>query len=448
MADLEQWVNLTPNDKWKGDGLNHRWRMGIWAKLKVKFSKKRRAVAYVTLEPGGDNATYSPTERRQRSGFRMQGYARRRVMTDRNGELELRLGLNLAGGDEWNVKVEDRNGKQVTGHKLMTRRKLYFQVVRMQHATALSGISIGRVKNTFWRPQSKLFVKMIEVSPGATIADRRNYDDTDPAVVSAVATQLRAVYDDQKKPYEFVTMLVRRNGIPDWEQYAVANFNHGGGSFNFPMAHEIFDVVDPAVPWLAYVRWTPAGGGAVQLGQASPQVSRTGLNMVTVNFAGMPAGPGTVEMRVKTVCVNGRGVSIPGNNLTLVASQDAITGAPVSQAEMLAVMTHELGHKIGMVQGGPIDPGLDAGFGSVRPPSARGYLDRQPSYYWARGHQGGHCHTGAALLPSYGVGGIHPTCTMFGDTRSNSPRFCDECRKTIRKLDLRSSTNPGIRTQF
>ena len=460
MADLEQWVNLTRNNKWKGEDLDSRWRMGPTAILRVRFAEARRAVAFVTKEPADANAEYSPTERPRRRGFRVGGYERRRVMTDRNGVVDLSLDVNLAGGDEWDITVEDRDDNEVQADTLLTRRKLYYQVVRMENAADLTAASKQSMQDEFWGEPDDLYIRMVEISPGETIPDRRNYDDIVPAVVSAVRTQLLAVYDRSKEPYSFVTMLVRRNGVHMWEERALNNVTHAGGTLTIPMRRTIFDLVDPADPWFGFVRWTAAGAaGATNITQAStvgatatPRISRGGPNELLVNFSGLPDGPGRLHVRLKTLCVNGRGMSTASNNLTLVATEDAVTGNAIPQNQLMGTLVHEIAHKIGMLPGGPVDAALDTGFGDARPNADRSYLDRQSSYYWARGHNGGHCHTGAPLLADYngtvGDPGVNPSCTMFGDDRTATHNFCDACKTSVRKLDLRSRVNRGLRTRF
>jgi type VI secretion system secreted protein VgrG len=442
MAEIEQWVNLTRNNKWKGDGLDSRDRMSPTARLRIQFDQEARATAWVSKTSDADNAVYSPTERPRRQGFRVREYNRRRVSTNRKGRVTLTIPVTLAGGDSYTIALQDRQGNQIHADDIVTRRKLYFQIVRMQTATALTAASLQSMKDEYWRPRDKLYLKMVEVSPGRTITDRRNYNDIVPSVVNRTKAQLRRVFDRRKRPYVFVTMLVKRNGVHRWEERFVNNFMPGA-VVNIPLTADIFSAVDPRTRWFGFVRWSPNSGGSFNIPIGN--CTRIGTTTVRVNLAGHPAGPGRLHWRFKVVCVNGRGLSLPTENLTLLATEDAVTGNPVPQNEMLAVLNHEMGHKIGMVPGGPINAAQDAG----RPAGDRGYLDRQATYYWARGHSGGHCHQGVALLANFSTaGGINPTCTMFGDTRATMANFCADCRANIRKLDLRSRTNPGIRNQF
>lgn len=100
---------------------------------------------------------------------------------------------------------------------------------------------------------------------------------------------------------------------------------------------------------------------------------------------------------------------------------------------MAAIMVHEVGHKIGMVPG----------------PQGDHDLDQQASYYDAHGHHGGHCHHGAPLVDyATVVPATAPTCTMFGDTRTHTLRFCPDCLPSVRKLDVSPDRKVGIAHQF
>ena len=134
MADIEQWCNLTVNDKWLGEGLTERSRMGERARHRIQFDQQRRATAWVTKKCDANNAEYTATERPRRLGFRVREYTRRRITTNSRGVVDLTVRVSLAGGDSFNIEVEDRAGNRLESDNFLTRGKLYFQVIRMDAA--------------------------------------------------------------------------------------------------------------------------------------------------------------------------------------------------------------------------------------------------------------------------------------------------------------------------
>ncbi len=431
MADIEQWVNLTANNKWIGDGLTERARMGEIVRLRIRFAQRRRASAWVTKTPDGDNASYSATERRKRLGFRVGGYSRRRVVTNNRGVLDLTIRVSLAGGDSFSLEVEDRQGNTVQSDNLLTRRKLYFQVIRMAGVTAVSAADVTGMKNEFWNEAEKIYIKMIEHTPGQTITARRNFNDEDAAVNREVLRLTRAQYSRSKNPYSFAVLVVKRNGIPQDEDNTDFAVLGPSNTWSIFTNNVLFDVVDPAENYYNSLVWQPDGGASQQIPKS--RLTRVGNNQIDIDTTGYTQGLGNLTYSMRVLGINGRGFSNAANNFTVVAAEDSATGAAVPSGEIMAVLIHEIGHKIGMVPG----------------PQGNRTLDQQSTYYDGRGHSGGHCFHGAGLLPTYsGVGGISPDCTMFGDTRASVSSFCSDCRTSIRKLDLRSRTNVGIRTQF
>ncbi len=433
MADLEQWCNLTVNDNWIGEGLNERSRMGERTRIRIQFAEQQRATAWVTLKADPNNAVYSNTEKRRRLGFNMREYSRRRITTNQRGFADLTVRVTLAGGDKLNIEVEDRDGNRLQSDNLLTRRKLYFQIIRMDGVTAVTAADVSGMQNEFWNASENLYIRMVEHTPNRTIPSRLNFNDVDNTVRNEVERQTRREYDRSKNPYSFVVLVVRRNGIPGTESDTdIATFD-ATNSYSLFTTDILFDIVDPAEDYYRSLRWIPDSGGSHVIPRN--RLRRQGDNQIIIDTTGYPQGPGRLIYDMRILDIPGLGFSNPRNNFTVVASEQAATGAAVLSANIMATLIHEIGHKIGMVPG---RQGTRA-------------LDEQSTYYDGRGHAGGHCRHGipGPLLPSYSTAaGITPDCTMFGDDSSNTSNYCEDCRTSIRKLDLRSRTNAGIRSQF
>jgi hypothetical protein len=154
---------------------------------------------------------------------------------------------------------------------------------------------------------------------------------------------------------------------------------------------------------------------------------------LAVDTSSLPRSTGEISAVVLVVDIQGMGLSLPTENLVTVASQ-RLDGTRVPSDTMAGILVHEIGHKIGMVPGPQGDPDLD----------------EQSSYYDGRGHSGGHCRHPAPLLGDYR--GARPTpapeCTMFGDIRTKTTKFCALCETSVRKLDISPQRKIGIANQF
>lgn len=431
MALDKQWVNLTVSDKWKGEGITDRKQMGLNVSLQFRFRKKKRATVYVTKEADGGNASYTPAEKRRRDGFRPRVFARRRYRTDRHGVATVRTSLTLAGGDKFTFSAEDRSGTKVELNPRVTRRKLYFQLIAM---AGLVPQSLASLQSEFWNTGDQIYVKMVEFSPGRTIPLRENFDSSDATVVAAVQQEARRQYDKSKKPYAFVIVLAKktaRSGVEN--NIDPATFT--GPTYPFSTNGVLFDFVDPGVDYYISLSWQPLAGGA-PLPLARNRLARAGQKQITIDTTGLPPNvPGQLTWEFRVLAGTPVGMSYRDNNFTMVATQ-SWNGTPKTPHQIALITNHEVGHKVGMV------------------PGAQGNraLDPQPLYYHGKGHVGPHCGHGVATLAAVATfqaaGAPVGDCVMFGSIASNRSDFCENCRLSLRKLDLRSRTNVGIRTQF
>jgi hypothetical protein len=442
MANKLQWVNFPSADGTIGsisvkradfvdkdvDAVD---RMGPVVYFKLKFKKTdANTTATLTIVPDGGNAKYTNTEKGHAPGI--YGPSLNDVATvNSKGYAKFEVHLPPAGGDKFRFRAVSQHGTKIDCRTTIeTRRKLYYQVIRMTHARAMGAVS-GQFENQFWRADKRIYLKLEQYASGATIPNLMNFDDTDPAVMSQVKTGAKAAYDKAKAPFAVAVLIVNKNCIPGTEVMSVpVTVMPGGLPVFVNLTDRNFHHADPAAPWFNSMSFTPAGGSPIAI--PAGFVTPVGPTTLEVSSAGLPTGAGQINYSIRVIEIEGMGLSLPTENLVTVACRKADNSA-VPARTMAAITVHEVGHKVGMVPG----------------PQGDQEIDKQSSYYHGAGHSGPHCHHGAPLLPSYAVYVTPPPrCTMFGDIRTNTMQFCPKCHRSLRKLDISPSRKPGISTQF
>lgn len=418
----EQWVNLTVDETWLGDGPTRKAGMGPEVTMNVRFSKKARHTFHLTKEPDSANAAYSAKELAAVPVASWGNFSRRRYVTGDDGTLKVKVPVGVAGGDKYKFTAEDDKGNK-SSVEVETRRLLYYQAVKMHGATVSAG-TLRQFETHFWNEGEKLYVKMVEVNAGSRpIIGYVNVDPDDPGRMAIVREQARARWGRKNSPYCFVIVLVRKLCLFGDEEKTLPAATPGGVS-TITTDQPLATVADPDVPFVQEVIWIPEGEFAIYFIDPD-KVRMTGECTAAVDTSDLPRVPGRLSYRFRVIAGQLGGRSYGNTNLVIVATEYH-NGNPKPASKVLHVVNHEVGHKIGMV------------------PSA------QSSYYSGRGHRGRHCYTGTALLPTFRDATLasRPSCVMFGDTRSSSHHFCNLCLSSLRKLDLRARSNPGLSTPF
>lgn len=438
----KQWVNFPAKDttilskkvvrsKYVDGDVESEHVMGPTVYVKVRYKKDGTQVPVtLTVEASKANAKYSETERNHSSGV-YGPTIESATGIGHKGVAKFHVKLTPAGGDRYRFKAKSKKGTElVCKDEVETRRKLYYQIIRMKGAADISAADLSLVEKEFWNPAKKVYLKLEQYSPGGTILDLENFDDTDKTVLNRVRDAARAAYDSSKAPFSVAVLIVNKNCIPEWGKFPFF-FKPDGGAFHLPIDKQLFCYADPAVSWFWSATFTPMIGKPVALSQASfrPIDPYT----LEVDTASLPRSTGNLEVIVRVVDIQGMGLSLPSENLVTVASK-RLDGSRVPSSTMAGILVHEIGHKIGMVPG----------------PQGDRDLDEQSSYYHGRGHSGGHCRHPSPLLDNY-LGARPkppPGCTMFGDIRTNTTKFCALCETSLRKLDLSPERKVGIANQF
>lgn len=407
--------------------------MGRTVYLKVKFKKQKVFTrAKLTLKRHGTNAVYTATERSKNAGV----FTPTRTdfsLVSTKGEAVFRVVLTPAGGDRYKFEaVNLGTGKKVESKdEIQTRRKLFFQIMKMSKAHTIGGGETSKLKDRFWDTSNNLYLKLEEYGAGKTIPNLANFNDEDPPTKSLVLRGARRGYDRSKAPYSFVVLFVNKNCIPGMEA-SWRNATVRGNSTNVDTYARLFSYADPSSDDFGSLVWVPASTGVAEP-FVKADVRRTGPQTMKVNTTGKTRGAGYFQWNMKTVSIEGMGLSLSNENLVTIAARFC-DGKKVKKSVQLNILVHEIGHKIGMVPG----------------PQGDQDLDQQSTYYDGRGHSGGHCRHPAPLLATYSGANPNPkpACTMFGDIRTNTNKFCAKCLPSVRKLDIDPARKVGIRTQF
>ena len=209
---------------------------------------------------------------------------------------------------------------------------------------------------------------------------------------------------------------------PDQGPVVVPVVANGMRSGDGPATRSLWkDVVD-GQGWFVSATFTPDGKSAINLTEADctpvPFAASTpsDCTKIEVDVSKLAVGSGTLKLQVNVVDRMRGGLSFGGNRICVCTRswwKDRDTAA------QLQTMTHEMGHKVGMVCDG-----------------ARKLPDKPDTYYKDKGHVGSHCHFGLPVLDSYS-NASNPKCIMFGSNATGRPsNFCENCAPAVRKMDL------------
>lgn len=413
---VEQFVNILKQDMFTkdNDGLTLD-RCGRTIKIEVTFEKANMPIGYkVKVTPvGNDNATYTKKEQKQNPNFKMtRGTAG--ASDEKTVIIEDTIQLPAAGGNKYKIEAKDAKGNVVqTPIEIETRRKLYYQVIKMQGMQATVSILTDHLEKEFWE-SAKHYIKLVQIPSKGDISGFPNFDEHQQNQIPSLA---KNQYSRERDPFCFAIILTDQlaaSGESDISGAVTVNSRAPNETFQVPNSGFLWLDLDP--PNSAESRWY-LGGRFVETstGRTYPipsgAVAPIGKTAVSVNTSSLPNGSvGIIELKVKVVDRFRTGLSF-GKNVICVATRAGWQQR--ANDDMKSTLVHEAGHKIGMV-----------------PDGSAGGLSKQGTYYQ---RNGGHCNYLTDKCVMYGM--IHPG-------RDN--RFCPKCQVSVRKLDLDGSKLPGF----
>lgn len=410
MANVEQWVNLPKQAIFVEDEVASMERAGF-LHFECEFKKAKMANFKVRVVPHGSQAKYTKKEQKN-PNFKLRRIPAQSNGSGKNIKLETDVYLPAAGGCEYKIEAKYK-GKVVEASKIVeTRRKLYYQVIKMKNMTVTVKTLTDHMEDEFWTSGKKYFVRLKQIPSKGEIAGFPNFDVSQQGQIPNLA---KANYSNAKDPFCFALVLVDQLGRSKKStvKKKVKIKKKSPTVAVSVTPHYLWVDLDPA--GTAEAKWN-FGGKFVDAGGAShpidpAKITKNGRTSVNVDTSSLPDGAGgTIELNLKLVDYFRTGLSL-SKNLICVATR--ATWAQRDDDEMKSTLVHEAGHKMGMVPGG----------------GGKG-LAKQSTYYQKNG---GHCN--------FSVN----TCVMFGSIHAGrSNRFCSVCEKSVRRLDLDASVLPGF----
>lgn len=436
LASGNQWVNLPKEAKWAdtANGVTSQDRLGQKLKFKVAFSQPGSHPFKVRMLPGEANDDVSDAEKGRNAKFKFQDQEKS-YTTDADGTKTVAddFFTSCCGLDEFKLVAEDTTNQiEVESGTVTVHRLVYYQPIVMKGSAApdfaawraeyarlgidlvaLTAAEIQALSNIGSDADSNTYQQRVKAAFGKSAGN-----DKKPHCVAVGITGYLAA----KNPNVDLPELEADDSGPDADPVDVpvrATSLVGGG-----MRQESLwiDLVD-GEGWFVSGEFVQDDGNSVPITQAMCRPVATASNAhdfrwVSVDVSELPAGGGTIRLRVNVVDRWRNGLSFGGGNLICIAGK--VSWRDRDAAEMNQTLIHEMGHKIGMVCDGQ---------GSAPDAPAERYTER--------GHVGEHCYHGLGLIEDFRDVDSGAGCVMFGSNVTGRPNeFCENCSPAVRKMDL------------
>jgi hypothetical protein len=436
LAGGKQFVNFPRDAKWV-DTTNVTTidRLGFKPRIKVGFDQPGSHNVKLKFRPGASNQAYTGTEQGRNANFKFQD-AEKSYTTDGDGTkiIENDFFVAAAGADTYEVVATDDENNSVSSTTLTVHRLMYLVEMPMRGLTTMAS-NLTTFKGEFSRHNIQLEVLarsemdyMHNISPIDVATDLPNF-------LAKARTAYAGSAGPAKEPYVVAIAYTDHLAVKAADQdVSKAGVDVGPGKPDV-----VLDIVDSAaqtmylwhdlVPgegWFVSASYLKDGGTpgtddvaiGVALCTAEPlNASNPNLwTKVKIKVDGLPAGTGTLKLRVNCVSWMAGGLSF-GGNIICICTRSWWRGT--STVDQNQIMVHELGHQLKMAADGN-------GTGP----------DKVATHYTGKGHTGNHCHYNLAIMASYdNVAGS--SCVMFGATNGITT-FCANCSPAVSKQDLSS----------
>lgn len=428
-----QFVNLPRDAKWvDGTHVKNIDKLSQKPRLKIKFDKPGAHTVKLTHKPASGNAQYKAAEEGRNGNFKKQKDVKS-YTTGGDGTLIVPddFFVTAAGKDKYQVEAKDEHGTTLLSSTIETRRLIHLIELKM---TGLASIAtgIGVLTGEYAKHgivisalASKNMPHMPNIGNDAdrtTLESRARTAYTGSTAPAKEPYVVAVAYTDHLAVKAANQSVTKSNVQVGPGKPVVAIPIRGPGMTNPAIqSRSLWQQIVPGESWFVSARYKSADGSVdVAIPAAKCSAGSPNASTVRVDVTGLPAGTGTIALRVNWVDRMRAGLAFPGGNLICICTRAWWTN--ITTQEQNEVMVHELGHMVGMVADGT------------------GKLpDAVPTLYGTpKGHVGNHCHfdrpTGQARYDS-NADAAGSKCVMYGQTNSKSA-FCSKCAPVVRKLDL------------
>jgi len=428
-------------------------RLGPIVRLRVEHDLLGSAGSVeVRLAAGADNIDYTATERPRNLHYRRQWANWHRA--DRStGAYILELQVDVAGGNEFDIEVRcARCQRSLNPGRVIVRRRIWLIPILME-GLHVSAPDLGSFRDEFARCKLDVTTLPQQTMPSIrTIGPR----ESKRALLDNALAAYRRGRADRFEPFVVAALYVDQ--IASKMTIELTSRNFGPGVQHFltsqnptapaPTWYYVWRDMGPGEQWLESAvfrddfghEWDVSEHCWTDMHPAHPTNDRaTQHNRVNVDvdqavFARLErprhgewtTAPGVLTVRVNVVrsFIGGYAITSPSSRTNVIVISTREDWHTTDANWLFIVLSHELGHKIGLVADGDRDTNVECD------------LDRSPMRYTGRGHTGPHCRVGIVGALSDPIQ-RRGECIMFGGG-SDQPRsrFCDRCSRAVRKVDL------------
>jgi len=442
VSSADQIVNLPSEDIWldADQGITSKFRLGPKLKVKVNFSLPGAHAFKVRLVPNDENLVYTGAEIGRNAAFKHLA-EEKSYTTGGDGSKVIEPGdifISVAGGQGYKLEAENPATGTIVETGAITSKRMGYVVPVLMEGMDASSLGMASVYAEF----GSHGLDLVEL-PLARIPRQPNIGSE--AETNQFKAACKTAFDGSsgaaKKPYALVVgftehLAVRHANVDlvvtGWPVGPPAD---GGMNLLMPVeatglragdgelrSRALWQKLVPGESWFVSGSYEPDAGGAnvpltedmltaVPVNASNPDVAFD----VEIDTSTLPAGTGTLRLRVNVVDRMRAGLAFDGN---LACACLKAWWQDQSTDDISRAVIHEIGHKVGMVTDGT----------GKKP-------DKVPTHYVDRGHVGNHCHNGLPLLDSYSGVSINNICVMFG-TITDQVSFCPDCAKAVKKMDL------------
>lgn len=439
-SKADQYINLPTHKKWEYGGAKiKKDRISGSLRFKVVFNQAGSHKFSVQLIAGAKNIQYTATEKSDNSKFdiKVGVDSQKFFQTDADGTkiIEGEFKASPAGNDEFSLQAEDDDCNVAKSSAVVCKRLIYLVSIKMK--TLSSVATSTSILESEFKKHGILFenLESVEMDHMPNIS-RPDKDPTALETNSSFQAKAVAEYNSSKGPahspacvavaYTDHLGVMRADDV-----FTKAAVKVGAGESNVIIPtvtasgdkRFIWQNLDSR-DWFVSATFLKDGGDpstdTVDIDKVDCETidlsRRPGASQkVKIDVGCLPAGEGTITLKINTLNYFRGGMSF-GGNLICVCTRSYWKN--ISTSKQNQIIVHEMGHKIGMVPTG----------------SDKSLPEKPIKQYTGKGHSGSHCHEGVGVLASYsGVSGS--TCVMFGATNGISA-FCGNCEEIVKKIDL------------